>query len=347
MNELKTGPWRLTDLASVEPNGLTVFSCFCCGGGSTMGYKLAGFKSLGGVEIDPDMASIYRHNHNPPMFFNQPIQEFRLRDDLPRELFELDVLDGSPPCSSFSMAGNREQDWGKEKKFREGQADQVLDDLFFHFIALADKLRPKVVVAENVKGLVQGNARGYVKMIFEDFEKAGYDTQLFLLDASKMGVPQRRERVFFIARRRGLGIQPMDMSFTEKPIPLEAAFIGVGRATGSRTYSPKMEREWRLTPRGKNFSAANENGHHFNWLKLDPKRPSKTIVSSSSRIIFRWDVFRSLTEGELIRTQTFPDDYEFLKEWAGYVCGMSVPPFMMQRLATSIAERLLSAPRSQ
>jgi DNA (cytosine-5)-methyltransferase 1 len=48
----------------------------------------------------------------------------------------LDILDGSPPCSSFSMAGNREKDWGKEKKFREGQAEQVLDNLFFDFIDL-------------------------------------------------------------------------------------------------------------------------------------------------------------------------------------------------------------------
>ena len=52
-------------------------------------------------------------------------------NDLPQELYELDILDGSPPCSSFSMAGNREKDWGKDKVFREGQAMQVLDTLFF------------------------------------------------------------------------------------------------------------------------------------------------------------------------------------------------------------------------
>jgi DNA (cytosine-5)-methyltransferase 1 len=51
-----------------------------------------------------------------------------------KELFDIDILDGSPPCSSFSMSGSREKAWGKNKKFREGQANQVLDDLFFHFI---------------------------------------------------------------------------------------------------------------------------------------------------------------------------------------------------------------------
>ena len=65
------------------------------------------------------------------------------------------------------------------------------------------KLKPKVVVAENVKGLIQGNARGYVKEIFKAFQNAGYSAQLFLLNASRMGVPQNRERTVFIANRIG------------------------------------------------------------------------------------------------------------------------------------------------
>ena len=63
------------------------------------------------------------------------------------------------------MAGNREKDWGKEKVFREGQEKQRLDDLFFDYIKLAKKLQPKVVIAENVKGMLQGNAKAYVKKI--------------------------------------------------------------------------------------------------------------------------------------------------------------------------------------
>lgn len=117
------------------------------------------------------------------------------------------------------MAGNREKDWGKEKIFREGQELQVLDTLFFDFIDLAKELQPKVVVAENVKGLLMGDAKQYVIKIYKEFDKAGYYCQHFLLDASKMGVPQKRERVFFIALRKDLA-QPFlhfaDM-FTEVP----------------------------------------------------------------------------------------------------------------------------------
>ena len=151
--------WTMKDDYPTEKNGLKVFSCFACGGGSTMGYKLAGFDVIGCNEIDPKMNKVYIENHKPKFNFLEGIQTFKLRDDLPEELYDLDILDGSPPCSSFSMAGNREKDWGKEKKFKEGQAEQVLATLFFDFIDLAVKLKPKVVIAENVKGITQGEAK--------------------------------------------------------------------------------------------------------------------------------------------------------------------------------------------
>ena len=81
---------------------------------------------------------------------------------------------------------------------------QILDDLFFDFIATAKKLKPKVVVAENVKGIIEGKAKGYVKLILKGFDEIGYNTQLFLLNSSRMGVPQVRERVFFIGVRKDL-----------------------------------------------------------------------------------------------------------------------------------------------
>ena len=209
--------WNLKDATFTKDKG-KVFSCFACGGGSTMGYKLAGFDVLGCNEIDPKMIEAYRLNHNPKYSYLEPIQEFKNRKDLPRELYELDILDGSPPCSSFSISGNREKDWGKEKKFREGQSKQVLDTLFFDFIDLAKELQPKIVIAENVKGLLMGKAKEYVKKIYDAFDTAGYFVQHHLLDASKMGVPQRRQRVFFIAIRKDLASKFTKIdSFSENP----------------------------------------------------------------------------------------------------------------------------------
>jgi DNA (cytosine-5)-methyltransferase 1 len=112
--------WYLKDgypSKGITKNNLNVFGTFICGGGSTMGYKLAGYNHLGGVEIDKEVAKVYKLNHDPKYLFNEDIREFNKRQDLPKELYSLDLLDGSPPCSTFSMAGSREKAWGKSNIF--------------------------------------------------------------------------------------------------------------------------------------------------------------------------------------------------------------------------------------
>lgn len=313
-NPLRTGPWNLTDLKNVKPNGMKVFSCFHCGGGSTMGYKLAGYEVLGGVEIDPEMSKIYVKNHNPKYEYLMGVQDFKNLDNdkLPEELFDLDILDGSPPCSSFSMAGSREKKWGKKKKFREGQAHQVLDDLFFDFIDVADKLKPKVVVAENVKGLIQGNARGYVKQIFKRLRDAGYSCQLFLLNAAAMGVPQKRERTFFIANR--IGASKIELKFNEEIIPIKEVFDGKTRI-------------------------AKRSEKRFGDVLTNVNKAINTIATINRYFIND----NECIDGDVnfARLQSFPDDYKFKPAKSIYVCGMSVPPFMMQRVADQIYRQWL------
>ena len=86
-----------------------------------------------------------------------------------------------PPCSTFSMAWLREKARWKEKIFREGQAKQVLSDLFFDYLDIVEKLHPKVVIAENVKWMLKWNAKWYLKLVFERFNELWYNVQLFLL----------------------------------------------------------------------------------------------------------------------------------------------------------------------
>jgi DNA (cytosine-5)-methyltransferase 1 len=142
--------WSLSDLESVPQNGVTVLSTFSCGGGSSMGYKLAGCTLVGANDIDPEMQAAYTLNLHPASYYLCPIGDL-LKLDLPDELFHLDILDGSPPCSTFSVSGDRQKGWGKKKHFREGQTEQVLSDLFFDYLDLVEQLRPRVAIAENVK----------------------------------------------------------------------------------------------------------------------------------------------------------------------------------------------------
>jgi DNA (cytosine-5)-methyltransferase 1 len=336
MNDLKTGPWNLTDLKNIKKNGCKVLSTFSCGGGSTMGYKLAGFEVIGAVEIDKEMATIYKKNHHPKYLYNMPIAEFNKLENLPEEFFDLDILDGSPPCSSFSMAGSREKKWGKARKFREGQAVQVLDDLFFDFIKTTKKLQPKIVVAENVKGLIQGKARGYVKEIFEGFREAGYSCQLFLLNSAFMGVPQRRERTFFIANKLNKKINLSD-KFNETPIKISDAISNVRKPINIKWLTDESKKLWSKTKPGDSFAKAHPLGHRFNEIIAHPNEPLHTLNATSDPL--HWLEPRRFHDFELLRAQTFPDDYESIN--VGYICGMSVPPFMMQRIADQIYRQLL------
>lgn len=346
--------WTLKDANFTKDKG-TVFSCFACGGGSTMGYKLAGFDVLGCNEIDPKMIEAYRTNHNPKFSYLEPIQTFKLRKDLPKELYNLDILDGSPPCSSFSMAGNREKDWGKEKKFREGQAEQILDNLFFDFIDLAKELQPKVVVAENVSGLMMGAAKDYVKRIYQAFKEAGYQLRIepYLLDASTMGVPQRRKRVFFIALRNDLAdnfMEQVDMfqsapklelEFNEKEITFKE-IEKPGTIQENITHIPEgVLPYWRRIEEGRSCADVHEKGHFFQELKLDRNRSLPTLRAGSNSY-YHYEVERRLYDIEIILGGSYPKDYNFLNLKPIYLIGMSVPPVMTAQIATEIYNQWLS-----
>jgi len=343
--------WTLKDAVFTKDKG-KVFSCFACGGGSTMGYKLAGFDVIGHNDIDKKMIEVYKENHNPKFSFHESITTFAKRKDLPQELYNLDILDGSPPCSSFSMAGNREKDWGKEKKFREGQELQVLDTLFFDFIDLAKELQPKILVAENVKGLLLGDAKQYVIKIYEAFDKAGYYCQHFLLDASKMGVPQRRERVFFIALRKDLAtpfmfqkdmfteVPKLELEFNEKEILFEE-IEDLNAITGDTKMYPSLLEMWNRTEIGKEMirTTGTKAISHY---KIDPKKVMNTIIASESAGAFYWKIPRTLTKEENCKGGSYPLDYDFCGTYSKYLIGMSVPPVMTAQIAREIYTQWLS-----
>jgi DNA (cytosine-5)-methyltransferase 1 len=344
--------WTLEDATFTKDKG-KVFSCFACGGGSTMGYKLAGFDVIGCNEIDSKMMEAYRTNHNPKYSFLEPIQDFKDRDDLPSELYDLDILDGSPPCSSFSMAGNREKDWGKKKKFTEGQTDQVLDTLFFDFIDLAKKLKPKVVVAENVKGILLGNAKEYVRKIYKGFEDAGYYCQHFLLDSSTMGVPQRRERVFFICLREDLAspflyqkdmftsLPKLELTFNEKPITFGDIIDMQGRP-----LSENMKIVWEHREEGdKGMISGSEryNGKsmYFSQSYLYKDKTPTTLTSHEDSLVL-FDTPKYTSKDEACKIGSYPLDYDFCGKKPHYLIGMSVPPLMVARISNEIYNQWLN-----
>ena len=340
--------WRLADLKAVPPNGLKVMSTFACGGGSSMGYKRAGCEIIAANDIDPEMAWHYKRNINPPNYFLCPIRDL-LTADLPPELFNLDILDGSPPCSTFSMAGSREKAWGKDKHFREGQAKQVLSDLFFDYLDLVERLKPRVAIAENVKGMILGNAKGYTKMVMARFREIGYRPQLFLLNGADCGVPQRRERVFFVAIRNDITAPPLKLAPKHRWISAGEATADLQVLTdgeiGESAATPMHLKWWHKTKKGDSYAVAamkeGRKGGLFSHIRCDEKQPSPTLTcATGDHSALHWDTCRRLTFREWKRLGSFPDDYHAKTDKIGkYMIGMSVPPKMTEVVARAVIDQ--------
>lgn len=335
--------WTMADDYPKEKNGLKVFSCFACGGGSTMGYKLAGCEVLGCCEIDPKMNEVYIANHHPKHNYLMDIREFNKLEDLPEELYSLDILDGSPPCTTFSMAGEREESWGKKKKFREGQAEQTLDDLSFVFIETVAKLKPKCMIMENVEGLIKGEAWSYVQKIYKNLHDIGYKVKHWLLKGQHMGVPQTRHRVFFVALRNDIDfdLEYLDMSFNYEPITYGEIKEGPGSPIKKDTQMYRML--CKATPADLRVSDI--------FVRLGQKEKcfgAKIAWENNvlQTITAKLDYSRGLEKErisslDIIHAQTFPEDYNFMSEsWhdIAYTCGMSVPPVMIKRIVTRLIE---------
>lgn len=343
-NKQKSTDWKWTfaDYPK-EKNGLKVFSCFSCGGGSTMGYKLAGCEVLGNVEIDPKMNELYKLNHNPKYNYCMDIRDFNNipDDELPEELFNLDILDGSPPCTTFSMAGLREKSWGKKKKFREGQAEQTLDDLLFIFVDTVAKLRPKTVIMENVEGLARGAAVDYLNKVYDKFKSIGYQVRCYLLKGEEMGVPQKRHRVFFIATKDlSFNYNNLDMNFNYEPIPYKDIKDGIGRKWDNSTVTGQLVLNAKFGDVGcddvsnRLFGVSKLWSHRFCY----PDEVLYTMTSNKDNFIDFYEK-SNISDNSARNSQTFPQDYNFSDNSVFYVCGMSVPPIMTKR----IVERMIKA----
>jgi len=326
----------------IEYHGSKVFGTFICGGGSTMGYKLAGFDHLGGVEVDPQVAEIYKTNHSPIHLYQEDIRAFNDRQDLPKELYSLDLLDGSPPCSSFSMAGNRDKDWGKNKQFREGQVSQRLDDLVFVYVETIKKLQPKIAILENVKGLIQGNAKSYAKKIKHKFEMAGYKVQVFLLNGASMGIPQRRERVFFLGVRNDFDVPKIKLNFNCEPV----IYKKIKSSELGKPLTDETAKLWRQrlpTDRslGDIHKRKSGSAKRFSAVFVRDNETPQTLCAGADSVPIRHDKPNRITSEECCLIGSFPLDYNFKKMEPSYLIGMSVPPVMTAQIANQIYKQWL------
>ena len=161
--KMKYKPYNMKDVHDASnQNKFNVISTFAGGGGSSTGYRLAGGKILCINEFVEEARNTYNENYPDTPILPDDIKEIggkELMDAAGVSEGEVDILDGSPPCSAFSMAGavvqggGHTKGFGKTKKYSDGKKVENIEDLFFEFLRVAEDIKPKVIIAENVAGL--------------------------------------------------------------------------------------------------------------------------------------------------------------------------------------------------
>jgi len=353
----------------------TAISCFAGGGGSSTGYRLAGGDILLINEFVESAVETYTANFPDTKVLVDDIKEYTADDFLNMAGVakgELDILDGSPPCSAFSVAGKREKGWGKEKNYSDGKKQVAIEDLFYEFIRIAEGVQPKVIVAENVKGITFGEAKPKLNSFVNEFERIGYNVTYKVLNGADYGVPQARERTIFICVRNDVA-DAIGMSFlniynifpaptVEKHISMREAISDIENdeeevqmlldfVEGSYQkkfiepipFNPKKHTK----PSDPQFREWNPKASCFNMIRPCPDMPSPTLTQQGQKRgmsgVFHPEANRKLTIKECKRLMGFPEDFQLLGEFDQQVerLGRAVAPLMYKAVANSIYENVL------
>ena len=285
------------------------------GGFSIFGKKYLknAFKIIWANEINQAACRTYRRN------IDENIHCGDIWDFIGKLPKTADVLIGGFPCQDLSINGKGLGVKGKRSS------------LYAAMIEAIKIVKPKVFVAENVKGLLLKTRRDSFEQIMQDFNSLGYDVSHELYHAADYGVPQSRERVFIVGTLKTVG----------KFVPPAPELSKENWLTASQAISDLESKEMDESVNHV-WSAANVSGEQGN-RRLVADRPSFTIrAECHGNIQFHYSLPRRISMREAARIQSFPDDFIFdskLRETERQV-GNAVPPILAWHIAKSVADCL-------
>jgi len=243
----------------------TFIDLFCGAGGLSKGLTNSGYKLLWAIDYDKKCKPTFEANHKVEMTVGD-IREYN-PPQLGLKNKELDLIAGGPPCPTFSLVGRTKINSLKDRNVKEDERSF----LYQEFLRYVDHYQPKAFLMENVKGMISAKnteGKSVVNIIKTEMEDLGYAVKVQILNAANYGVPQRRERIFFIGNR--LGIENPDFEAWETHRPPEN----------------DNEKQIKFLHRGsgKKFPNFNKNAEKKPWntvaeaiLDLPPVSPEGTI----------------------------------------------------------------------
>lgn len=327
---------------------MNILSLFSGAGGMDLGFKNAGYSIILANEFDKKIWETFEKNHDTPLIKGD-IREIQNKE-LP---LDIDGLIGGPPCQSWSEAGSKKG------------IDDERGQLFFEYIRILEYTQPKFFVAENVSGMMSKRHNPAVENILGLFDRAGYDVNIKLLNASEFGVPQDRKRVFYIGFRKDLNInykfpEPIE---TERKKTLKDAIwdlkdlaipaLEKNKTNGENckvlnheyfigSYSPIYMSRNRVRGWNEQSFTIQASGRQ---APQHPQAPKMIEVEKNKRIFSpeHEHLYRRLSVREAARIQGFPDDFEFVYNDLndGYkMIGNAVPILLSEIIALSIKKHL-------
>jgi DNA (cytosine-5)-methyltransferase 1 len=289
-----------------------VLDLFAGCGGLSLGFEAAGFNTLG-YEMNPDAATTYRNN-----LIGDCIVE---KLDLDFEYPDADIIVGGPPCQPFSVGGNQ----NGINDARNG---------FPFFLDAIKKVRPKLFMFENVRGLLYSN-KWYLHFIIDELEKLGYRTNSTLLNAVEFGVPQNRERFFLVGHNSAF-------EFPEK----EAKKHTVEDAIYDLMTTTPVDSKFLNVAQDRYIANYEKASKCINPRDLNANKPARTLTCRNlsgatgdmQRIKLPDGRRRRLLVREAARLQSFPDHFQFCGAETSqfYQIGNAVPPLLAYKLALAI-----------
>lgn len=225
---------------------MRIVDLFAGCGGFSQGFKCAGFESVLALEIDEWASETFSANHSEVQVITGDVRDVVVSGlGLP----EIDGVIGGPPCQGFSLSGNRDP---KDPR----------NSLFMEFVRFVRELQPRFFVMENVLGLLSMKTREHrpvVEIIAEEFSKSGYRLMNIVLNAADFGVPQSRQRIFFIGLRSDLPfnvflLNPMNANLARTQVNLWDAIsdlpnLRAGEGTEQQCYGVAPQNAYQMLMR--------------------------------------------------------------------------------------------------
>lgn len=319
-------------------------------GGLGLGFRRAGFRIGLAIEREQDAAQTYRANNPGVPVLEAAITSQTTGQSLTRRMPGVErvtALLAGPPCQGYSAAGAR--DPGAESNL-----------LYRQVARIARELRADVVCLENVPGVRRVNGHGFLDAILDELRRAGYAVEPHLLRASDFGVPQNRQRYFFLGRRDGVGIPRPEPTHrrngSARPLHLpETPSLSVLLA-GLPALPAGTAAEPCITPDGRAIYNMSTMVHSARVVeKIRGIRPgqgpisyrrleteeARTLVAGHRALPVHPILHRTISVREAAVIQGFPEEYVFCGRRAAQPLQVAnaVPP----PLAEAVALHLLKA----